>query len=151
VFAGARVYSLARVRSSQMPEPLRTIKEDSSSIELRDAGALPPPSDEDVEEGKVLRDHDILSEEPEIDTTRAEPPPRRLLNGFVVCALLYCVTNVLMLTITAIAASYYGSHCDLSSVKALVTVNVTTANDVLLHTTLAYNALRSALAECAYS
>jgi hypothetical protein len=132
-----------------MSEPLRTVKEDSSSVDLRDAGALPPASDE--EDGKVLRDPDILSEAPDIDTTRAEPPPRRLRKGFVVCALLYCVMNVLILTAMAIAASFYGPRCNLSGVKALVMVNLTTANDVFLHTTLAYDALRNALAECAQS
>lgn len=134
-----------------MSEPLRAVKEDSARVDLKDAGELPPPSD-DEEVGRVHRDPEILSECPEIDTTRAEPPPKRLRKGFLVCVVLYCVGNVLSFLVTTAAAYYYGRNCDLNEVKALVRgANFTTTADVLLQTTRAYESLRAALTACARS
>lgn len=133
-----------------MTELLRKVKDDSATIDLEDAGALPAPSDE--EDGKVLRDTDILSEPPEIDTTRAElPPRRRLRTGFVACAALCCVGNLISLISFLGAIVYYENACDLSEINALVTqLNASTATEVASFGAHAYNTIRATLADCTH-
>ena len=131
-----------------MTEPLRTAK-DSSSVDLKNAGPLPPASDE--EDGRVLRDPEILSEPPEIDTTRAElPPRRRLRKGFVVCAILYCVGNVLSLLGVFGLIVNYEHTCDLNEVNSLFTqLNISSPDQVVSFSTRAYDTIRTTLASCA--
>jgi hypothetical protein len=133
-----------------MTEPLRRVKDDSVTVDLKDAGGLRPPSDE--EDGKVLRDPDVLSEPPEIDTTRAEPPPRRRLRkGFVVCAALYCASNLLTLFAVVGAIAYYENTCDLSDINGLVTqFNASTATEVASFGAHAYSTIRATLAGCTH-
>lgn len=56
----------------------------------------------DEEEGRVERDHDVLSEPPEpFDTSRAETPPRRLRKGFLTLVVAVCGFNFVCVIVVA--------------------------------------------------
>ena len=51
---------------------------------------------EDEEEGRVEREHDVMSEPPEIDTTRAETPPSRWRSRGAMVVVGLCAANVIV-------------------------------------------------------
>lgn len=82
--------------------------EESGTVALREAGALPPSPDED---GQVERDVDIMSEAPEPeDTSRVEEVPNRCeqnkhLVGCSLIALFFAITT-LVLAVLLLATSH---------------------------------------------
>jgi hypothetical protein len=79
---------------------------------LAKLGALPPSSDD--EEGIVDRDIDILSEEPEIDTTRAEERPKRRKLCLVFFAMCVLTPFFVVLAVSGIAFLVQNSKCSVS-------------------------------------
>ena len=106
----------------------------SKITELAEVGALPPMSDDDEETG--AREVEVMSEAPEIDTTRFDGPP---LVGFcgLRCqplALKMCVviTSVLFLPATTFAICVLVQ--DLRETSAVVEKLVNTSMTLLCNT-----------------
>ena len=87
-----------------------------SEITLKKAGALPPVDerlddglDEGLDEGQAVRDVEVLSEAPSIDTTRVDRPPRSVPLKAI---LLGCFTlNVVLTLCFVIWTTQTGKTC----------------------------------------
>jgi hypothetical protein len=87
----------------------------------------------DDEVGRVEREADVFSEPPEIDTTRADLPPRR--NRLCIWCGILCSVSVLALgvTVLAIIVVFYGrAGCGPDSlVRMIRNANVTSVDDLV--------------------
>ena len=81
------------------------------TLSLRDAGALPPTEEEDA--GEILgddpkRDVEVMSEPPEIDTTRYDGPPLVSVCGMrcwpCLARLTFVLVVIILLPVMALAA-----------------------------------------------
>ena len=91
---------------------------------LTNAGAL-PPAEESSDDGRVEREVDVMSEPPEIDTTRAEEHPRRTL------CVLWCILPSLTLggfcILSILVFVVIHSKCSVSDAFAsIATLNTST-------------------------
>lgn len=68
------------------------------TIRLAEAGAL---KDVDEDDGRVEREHDVFSDAPEIDTTRADSPPSRFKKGVVTLCVTVCAINFVLVLFVA--------------------------------------------------
>ena len=110
------------------PKKSVRVVEPSEMKSLAEAGALPPTS-EGSEDGIVERDVEVMSEPPEIDTTRAEerPPDKR---GRL-CLLCVCIPLVAILIVLAITgAAYATAHSNCTAVEVLNRLNNLSASDL---------------------
>ena len=89
------------------------------AIALRDAGAIPPASDfyddddENGASGSVQRDVDVLSDVPEIDTTRAEEAPTwcKRQRKIVLCVLFIGTPILVLASVCASVLIAIFPHC----------------------------------------
>lgn len=90
---------------------------------LSDAGALPPAESDD---GLVEREIDVLSDIPEIDTTRADPPPDKTFKRLgLFCCFLPFATLVGVLVVFSVLYLSSKSKCDTAEIfEKLGDVNV---------------------------
>lgn len=75
---------------------------------LAEAGGLPPASDDDEvigDDGVVARDVEVMSEPPEIDTTRFDGPPRPRVCGVALHPAAARILFVLMVLLLIPAAA----------------------------------------------
>jgi hypothetical protein len=77
---------------------------------LAEAGALPPSEESD--EGRVEREVDVMSEPPEIDTTRAEERPRPIYRiGLLCCCCLPIVAVTMIVLFSGLLYLSQHSRC----------------------------------------
>lgn len=94
-------------------------------ISLAEAGALSATTDDDANEGRVERETDVLSEPPEIDTTRAETPVPRYARWCVLSSMACGVINLagLALSVFAVVKVYGNPRCPMSNVAKTMATN----------------------------
>jgi hypothetical protein len=91
---------------------METVEEVKS---LAEAGALPPS--EGSEDGLVEREIDVLSEEPDVDTTRAEEKPPDKRRWFcLLCCFIPLAATLFVLAITGAAYATSHSNCTVTQV-----------------------------------
>jgi len=73
---------------------------------LSDVGGLPPSEESD--EGRVEREVDVLSEPPEIDTTRAEERPSRIqrFGALCFCFPFFIAAAIVLVSLVAYASQH---------------------------------------------
>ena len=76
---------------------------------LSDVGGLPPSEESD--EGRVEREVDVLSEPPEIDTSRAEERPSRIKRFGVLCFCFPFLIAVAIVIVSLVASASQHSKC----------------------------------------
>ena len=76
---------------------------------LSDVGGLPPSEESD--EGRVEREVDVLSEPPEIDTSRAEERPSRIKRFGVLCFCFPFLISVAIVIVSLVASASQHSKC----------------------------------------
>lgn len=95
----ARAVRLSEATDAEVAEESGAVGDSKDdAIRLAEAGAL---QEMDEEEGRVERDHDVLSEPPEIDTSRAETPPRKFKKGFVTIVIAMCAINIVLVVLVS--------------------------------------------------
>lgn len=102
------------------PKKSVRVVEPSEMKSLAEAGALPPSENSD--DGIVEREVDVMSEPPEIDTTRAEErPPDKRGRLCLLCLCIPLVAILIVLTITS--AAYASSHSNCTATEVLHRLN----------------------------
>lgn len=76
---------------------------------LSDVGGL--PLSEGSDEGRVERELDVLSEPPEIDTTRAEERPSRIKRFGMFCCCVPFIIAVAIVVVSLVAFASQYSNC----------------------------------------
>lgn len=94
---------------------------------LSDVGALPPPSEES-DDGRVEREVDVLSEAPDIDTTRAEERPSKMRRLGWICCLLPIIALVVVILVATI--DFITSHSKCSVADVLNAMSALNASDL---------------------
>ena len=103
---------MASKKSVRVVEPADEVKS------LAEAGALPPSSENTSDDGIVERDVDVMSEPPEIDTTRAEEIPSTRRGRL--CLLCLCIPLwVVLIVLTITGAAYATAHSNCTAVEVL--------------------------------
>ena len=94
---------------------------------LSDVGALPPASEES-DDGRVEREVDVLSEAPEVDTTRAEERPSKMRRLGWICCLFPILA--LMVGILVATIGFVTSHSRCSVANVLDAMSALNASDL---------------------
>ena len=85
----------------------------AESKTLAEAGL--PPADDDERDEREEREIDIYSEPPEIDTTRADPPPSKLRVGLLCCCFPF-VGFLAVLLVSVVLYTAEHAQCTASDV-----------------------------------
>ena len=122
-------------------------EEEVSISALAEVGALPPP-DEEAAENAPDRDVDVLSDVPEVDTTRADVPPSKwerinaiLRRAFINACLISCLLWGIVATVLLVNSHVTSVVCLVSAIGNLIDSNSTFVRDSL---NLSPDAMRAA-------
>lgn len=97
------------------------------------AGVI-PPTDESSDDGRVEREVDVMSEPPDIDTTRAEEQPNHMRKLCFLCGMfsMLALGGIMMVTTLVLVTSH--SACSVQDVLAsMATLNTSNIDiDVII-------------------